>query len=103
MKLRAAGCIEPSTSPYASGLVLVHRKDGSLRVYVDYWKLSYDKIPDRYSMPRVDELSDATGHRKGMYFSTLDIMKRYHQVKVNKQSKCNTAFTCYQISISKYL
>ena len=94
-KLRAAGCIEPSTSPYASGLVLVRKKDGSLRVCVDYWKLNQDTISDRYPMPRVDELVDAIGRRKGRYFSTLDTMKGYHQVKTDEQSKCKTAFTCH--------
>ena len=47
-KLTAAGCIEPSTSPYASGLVLVRKKDGSLRVCVDYRKVNQDTVPDRY-------------------------------------------------------
>ena len=45
-RLRAAGCIEPSTSPYASGLVLVHKKDSSLCVCVDYRKLNQDIISD---------------------------------------------------------
>ena len=95
-KLRAAGCIEPSTSLYASGLVLVRKKDGSLHVCVDYRKLNQDTIPDRYPMPRVDELVDAIGHRKGRYFSTLDMMKGYHQVKMDEQSKCKTTFTCHR-------
>ena len=95
-KLRAAGCIEPSTSPYASGLVLVRKKDGSLRVCVDYRKLNQDTIPDRYPMPRVDELVDAIGRRKGRYFSTLDMMKGYHQVKMDEQSKCKTVFICHR-------
>ena len=95
-KLKAAGCIEPSTSPYASGLVLVRKKDGSLRVCVDYQKLNQDTIPDRYPMPRVDELVDTIGRRKGRYFSTLDMMKGYHQVKMDEQSKCKTAFTCHR-------
>lgn len=64
-KLTAAGCIEPSTSPYASGLVLVRKKDGTLRVCVDYGKINQDTIPDQYPMPRVDELVDAIGRRKG--------------------------------------
>ena len=55
-----------------------------------------DTIPDRYPMPRVDELVDAIGCRKGRYFSTLDITKGYHQVKMDEQSKCKTAFTCHQ-------
>ena len=53
-KLRTAGCIEPSTSPYASGLVLVCKKAGSQHVCVDYRKLNQDTIPDQHPMPRVD-------------------------------------------------
>ena len=46
-------------------------------------------------MPRVDELVDAIGRRKGKYFTTLDLMKGYHQVKMEEQSKPKTAFTCH--------
>ena len=54
IKLESTGCIEPSTSPYASGLVLVRKKDGSLRVCVDYRQVNKDTVQDRYPMPRVD-------------------------------------------------
>ena len=95
-KLMATGCIDQSTSPYASGLVLVRKKDGSLRVCVDYRQVNKDTVPDRYPMPRVDELVDAIGRRQGKYFSTMDLMKGYHQVKMEDQSKHKTAFTCHR-------
>ena len=60
-KLMATGCIEHSTSPYASGLVLVRKKDGSLRVCVDYQQVNKDTVLDRHPMPRVDELVDTIG------------------------------------------
>ena len=44
--------------------------------------------PDQYPMPRVDESVDAIGCTKGKYFSSLDLMKGYHQVKMDEQSKC---------------
>ena len=94
-KLLAIGCIEQSTSPYASGLVLVRKKNGSLRVCVDYRQVNKDTVPDRYLLPRVDELVDAIGRRQGKYFSTMDLMKGYHQVKMEDQSKHKTAFTCH--------
>ena len=95
IKLETTGCIEPSTSPYASGLVLVRKKDGTLRVCVDYRQVNKDTVADRYPMPRVDELVDAIGRREGKYFTTLDLMKGYHQVKMEEQSKPKTAFTCH--------
>ena len=87
IRLESTGCFEPSNSPYASGLVLVRKKDGTLRVCVDYRQVNKDTVPDRYPMLRVDELVDAIGRRKGKYFTTLDLMKGYHQVKVEEQSK----------------
>ena len=95
IKLETTGCIEPSASPYASGLVLVSKKDGTLRVCVDYRQVNKDTVADRYPMPRVDELVDAIGRREGKYFTTVDLMKGYHQVKMEEQSKPKTAFTCH--------
>ena len=60
-KLMAIGCIEHSTSPYASGLVLVQTKDGSLKVCVDYRQVNKDTVLDSYPMPRMDELVGAIG------------------------------------------
>jgi len=64
-----------------------------LRVCVDYRQVNKDTVPDRYPIPRVDELVDPIVRRKGKYFTTLDLMKRYHQVKMEEQSKLKTAFT----------
>ena len=95
-RLLSAGCIEPSTSPYSSGLVLVRKKDGGLRVCVDYRAINKITVPDQYPMPRIDELIDTVGRCKGRYFSSLDLMKGYHQVKMADRSKEKTAFTCHQ-------
>ena len=95
-RLLSAGCIEPSTSPYSSRLVLVRKKDGGLRVCVDYRAINKITVPDQYPMPRIDELIDTFGRCKGRYFSSLDLMKGYHQVKMADRSKEKTAFTCHQ-------
>jgi len=94
-RLVGTGCIEPSNSPYASGLVLVRKKDRSLRVCVDYRGINKLTVPDKYPMPRIDELLDRVGECKGRYFTCLDLMKGYHQVKVAEESKPRTAFTCH--------
>ena len=56
IKLESTGCIKTSTSPYASGLVLVHKKDGTLIVCVNYRQVNKDTVSDKYPMLRVDEL-----------------------------------------------
>ena len=94
-KLMNTGCIEESSSPYASGLVLVRKKDSGLRVCVDYQGLNKKTVPDRYPIPRLDEMIDTIGRQKGKVFTSLDLMKGYHQVKVAEDCKCKTAFTCH--------
>ena len=73
-----AGVIEPSTSPWTSPIVPVRKKDGGLRLCVDYRRLNSITTEDRYQMPRVDELVERLGRAK--YISTLDLCKGYYQV-----------------------
>ena len=93
--LLETGCIEPSSSPYSSPLVLVRKKSGGLRVCVDYRAVNKNTVPDRYPIPRIDELMDMVGKRKAKIFSSLDLMKGYHQVRMEEGSKVKTAFTCH--------
>ena len=55
-----------------------------------------DTILDRYPLPREDELIDVIGSQKAMYFTTLDLMRGYHQVKMAEESKEKTAFVCHR-------
>ena len=93
--LLATGCIEPSASPYASALVLVRKKGGGLRVCVDYRGVNKDTIVDKYPIPRIDELIDMVGRNKPKIFKSLDLMRGYHQVKMDDDSKHKTAFVCH--------
>ena len=95
-KLLEINCIEPASSPYASPLVLVRKPDGNLRVCVDYRSVNKDTIPDRYPLPRVDELIDSIGSQKAVYFTKLDLMRGYYQVKMAEESKEKTAFICHR-------
>ena len=89
------GCIEPCVSPYSSALVLVRKKGGGLRVCVDYRGVNKDTIPDKYPIPRIDELIDMVGRNKPSVFTSLDLMRGYHQVKMAEDSKLKTAFVCH--------
>jgi len=69
------GIIEPPSSPWASGVVLVQKKDGSLRFCVDYRALNKVTVKDAYPLPRVDESLDRLNGVK--WFSTLDLFSGF--------------------------
>ena len=85
------GIIEPSSSDWASPIVLVGKKDGTLRLCVDYRKLNSVSNMDAYPMPRIEELLDNLGEAK--FISTLDLSRGYWQVPVEPEAQAKTAFT----------
>ena len=88
--MQESGVIEPSNSPWSSPVVLVRKKDGSLRFCVDYRELNKVTQKDTYPLPRVDDLLDQVGHSK--YFTTLDFASGYWQILVAPNSREKTAF-----------
>ena len=89
--MQQQGVIEPSCSPWASPIVLVREKDGSLRFCVDYRKLNKVTKKDSYPLPRVDDLLDSLADAQ--WFSTLDLRSGYWQVEVNPADREKTAFS----------
>jgi len=85
-----AGVIEPSCSPWTSNLVVVAKKDGSLRFCVDYRKLNSVTRRDAYPLPRIDECLDALSGSR--YFSAFDLRSSYHQVPMDMKDADKT--TC---------
>ena len=86
--------IRENTSPYTSPIVLVRKKDNSLRMCVDYRKLNCKTYKDAYPLPRVEESFDALSGSK--YFSTMDLTGGYNQVAMNDDDIPKTAFTIHQ-------
>lgn len=86
----AAGIIEPSRSPWAAPMLLVQKKDGTLRPVVDYRKLNQVTSPDPYPMPRTEELIERIA--TATYITTLDLTKGYWQVPMAPESREKTAF-----------
>ncbi len=79
-----------SCSPYASPIVLVKKKDGGLRMCVDYRQLNSKTRKDVFPLPRIEETLDAlTGAR---WFSTLDLATGYNHVPVTEGDRPKTAF-----------
>lgn len=71
-------------------MVLVPKKDGLLRICIDYRKLNAVTKPDPYPIPRVDDLLDGLG--QAQVISTLDLTKGYWQVPMETESRPKTAF-----------
>lgn len=88
--LLAKGWIVKSKSPYSAPLVCVCKKDGMLRLCIDYRLLDQHTIPDRHPLLRIQDLTDTLGWYS--WFSVLDQGKAYHQGFVAEGSRHLTAF-----------
>ncbi|GJP62458.1 hypothetical protein CLOP_g19517 [Closterium sp. NIES-67] len=84
------GFVHPSTSPFAAPILFTPKKDGGLRMCIDYRALNRVSIKSRYPIPRVDELIDQLNGAK--FFSKIDLQGGYHQIRVNEADCYKTAF-----------
>jgi deoxyuridine 5'-triphosphate nucleotidohydrolase len=86
-----ANIIRPSTSPWASPIVVVSKKNGKKRFCVDYRKVNAITRKDAYPLPRIDEMMDSLG--SAHWFSSMDLTSGYWQIEMEENSKAKTAFT----------
>ena len=85
------GAIWKSNSPWVSAVVLVRKKDGSLRFCIDLQRLNARTIKDAYGLPRIEETLDCL--EGSIIFTSLDLKSGYWQVEMDEASKPLTAFT----------
>jgi hypothetical protein len=88
--LKKAGIIEESISAWAAPVVIVIKKNGEIRVCVDYRKLNSITKKDSFPMPRIDDTLDKLYGKK--FFSTLDLASGYYQIELEESAKEKTAF-----------
>jgi len=82
--------IRPSVSPWGAPVLLMKKKDGSMRLCVDYRQLNKVTIKNRYPLPRIDDLMDQLVGAE--VFSKIDLRSGYHQIRVKAEDISKTAF-----------
>ena len=89
-ELKSNDLIQPSNSEYACPVVMVKKKDGSLRFCCDFRRLNDVTRCDSYPLPRISEVISTLEGAK--VFSTLDLKSGYHQILMNPEDRHKTAF-----------
>ena len=90
-KLLLNGHIEPSKSPFGATVLFVQKKDGSLRMCLDYRALNKITIQNKFPLPRIDDLIDRMSGAK--CFSSIDLASGYHQILIAQEDLPKTAFS----------
>ena len=96
--------IEPSNGPYGAPILFAKKKDGSLRLCIDYRMLNSQTVNDVFPLPRIDKLLQRLDG--ATIFSKLDLRDGYHQIPMKFADRAKTAFTCrygtYQFTVMPF-
>ena len=79
-ELTESGFVRPNTSPWGAPVLFVKKKDGSLRMCIDYRMLNSVTIKNKYPLPRIDDLFNQL--RGALVFSKIDLRSGYHQLRI---------------------
>ncbi|RVX02879.1 Retrovirus-related Pol polyprotein from transposon 17.6 [Vitis vinifera] len=90
LELLDKGFIRPSVSPWGAPVLFVKKKDGSMRLCIDYRELNKVTMRNKYPLPRIDDLFDQL--QGACVFSKIDLRSGYHQLRVISEDVPKTAF-----------
>ncbi|CAN4090602.1 unnamed protein product [Withania somnifera] len=91
------GFIRSSVSPWGAPVLFVKKKDGSMRMYIDYRRLNKVTVKNKYPLPRIDDLFDRL--RGAAVFSKIDLRFGYHRLRIRTEDIPKTAFRTHSFVI----
>jgi len=99
--MRKHEIVEPAASPWASNVILVKKKDGTLRFCIDYRRLNLLTRQDSYPLPLINNCLNALS--ESFWYSTLDLRSKYYNMPISEENRDKSAFVtwsgCYRFTV----